>query len=115
MEELLKDPSVQTAVVVLIVTAINVLIAYIKQKWPNQAALVEKNWCYIQPAIEAAILKAREATRNRGAEAFLSAIISEATVMFADKYELLEGKPASDSEIIAARAEITKAVNNVTK
>ena len=115
MQELLNNPAIQTAVVLLVVTALNALVAWIKQKWPNQAALVEKNWCYIQPAIEAAISKAREATRNRGSDKFLSAIISEATVTFADKYELLEGKPASDGEIIAARAEITKVVNNVTK
>lgn len=113
MQELLKDPSVQTAVVVLIVTAINVLVAYIKQKWPNEAAIIEKNWCYIQPAVEAAIAKAQEAIRNKASATALSAIISESVTMFADKYKLLEGKQASTAEISAARSEIAKAVDSV--
>ena len=116
MEELLKDPSVQTAVVVLIVTAINVLIAYIKQKWPTQAALVEKNWCYLQPAVSAAIAAASESLKaGDKTNTALSNIVSKSLTQFADQYKLFEGKDASDSELIAARNEIASAVKKVTE
>ena len=113
MQDILNNAAIQTAVVLVIVTALNALVAFINQKFPTQSALVEKNWCYIQPAVETAIAKAQEATRNRESTAVLSAIISESVTMFADKYELLEGKKASLAEINAARSEIAKAVDSV--
>ena len=114
MQELLNNPAIQAAVVLVIVTALNALVSVIKQKFPTQAALVEKNWCYLQPVVGAAIDKVSAAIKTNGvAPAFASAIIAESLTKFVDQYRLFEGKDASTAEITAARAEITAAVNKV--
>jgi hypothetical protein len=111
MEELLNNPLIQAAIVTVIVTAMNAVVALIKQKFPTQAALVESNWCYLQPVVEAAIAKAKDCHAAAGfTNSDVSAIITKALSDFAESYKTLEGKPASPDEIAAARAEISGAV-----
>ena len=109
MNELLQNPAVQAALVTLIVIVLNALVAFIKQKFPTQAALVESNWCYLQPVVQAAIVAAKE--RAQGITgAVVANIISKSLDDFAEAYKTLEGKEASVKEISAARSEIANAV-----
>lgn len=113
MNELLSNPAVQAALVFAIVTALNALVAWLKQKFPTQAALVESNWCYLQPVVEAAIAKAKVCHADAGngvTNSAVSAIVTKALADFAESYRTLEGKAASAKEISAARAEIAGAV-----
>jgi len=109
MDELLSNPLIQAALVTVIVTALNALVVFLKQKFPTQAALVEANWCYLQPVVTAAIAAAKaQATGITGTA--VGNIIAKALDDFSQAYKTLEGKEASAKEISAARAEITNAV-----
>lgn len=112
MNELLSNEAVQTALIVVIVTALNALVAWLKIKFPTQSASVEANWCYLQPAVEGAIAAAQTAVSNSAFGGGVAAgIVTKALTEFADSYRKLEGKEASASEIKAARVEITAAVS----
>ena len=115
MNELLQNEAVQTALVVVIVTALNALVAWLKMKFPSQSARVEANWCYIQPAVESAMAAAKDAVAKSSFGGNAAAgIVSKALTEFADAYRKLEGKDASAAEIKAARVEIASAVDRVT-
>ena len=109
MNELLNNPLIQAALVTLIVTGLNALVAFLRQKFPTQAALVEANWCYLQPVVTAAIAAAKaQATGITGAA--VGNIIAKALDDFSVAYKTLEGKDASSKELSAARTEIASAV-----
>ena len=115
MNELLSNPAVQLAAVALIVTALNALVAWIKIKFPTQAALVESNWCYLQPAVEAAIAAGKKASSNGTLTGGVAAtIVLSALSDFGASYKKLEGKAATDAEMDAARTEITTALARET-
>ena len=109
MNELLQNPLIQAALVTVIVTALNALVVFLKQKFPTQTALVESNWCYLQPVVTAAIAAAKsQAAGITGAA--VGNIIAKALDDFSQAYKTLEGKEASGKEISAARTEIAAAV-----
>lgn len=109
MEELLNNPLIQAAIVTVIVTAMNAVAALIKQKFPTQAALVESNWCYLQPVVTAAIAAAKAQAAGITGTA-VGNIIAKALDDFSQAYKALEGKEASGKELSAARTEIAAAV-----
>ena len=116
MQELLSNTAVQAAIAGVIVVLLNTFVAYIKTKFPTQAALVEKNWCYLQPAVEAAIAKAEALVKENGkltAVSSVSSIVANGVLQFMDQYAKLEGTAASTAEVAAARAEIVEAVNKI--
>lgn len=111
MNELLNNPAVQAALVTLIVIVLNALVAFIKQKFPTQAALVEANWCYLQPVVTAAIAEAKKASGGAGISGgTLGVILAKALDDFASAYKTLEGKDATAKELSAAKTEIAVAV-----
>ncbi len=112
MNELLSNPAVQTALITVIVIGLQALATWLKQKFPTQAASVEANWCYLQPAVEYALIRVQAASVS-GAVPY-AAIIAQAVTQFADSYRKLEGKDASTAELNAARTEITAAVSRAT-
>jgi len=109
MNELLNNPLIQAALVTLIVTGLNALVAFLKQRFPTQAALVEANWCYLQPVVTAAIADAKAQAVGITGTA-VGSIVAKALEDFTQAYKTLEGKEASDKEIGAARIEIANAV-----
>lgn len=115
MNELLSNPAVQTALVVAIVAGLNAFVAWLKQKFPTQAASIEANWCYLQPIVEYAMQAAKMSlSRGVGNGTPADDIISKAVAEFSASYRKMEGKDATVKEIAAARAEITSAVSRVT-
>lgn len=115
MNELLSNPAVQAALVLAIVTGLNALVAWLKQKFPTQAASVEANWCYLQPIVAAAMQKAKAAVdKSSFGSSVATGIVSQALVDFVDSYRKFEGKDATAAEINAARAELTSAVERAT-
>ena len=115
MNELLQNQAVQTALVTVIVVALNALVVWLKQKFPTQTALVESNWCYLQPVVDAAITNARTAlTTGNGDNTSMNNIIARAFVDFCDSYRKFEATDVVPASVqTAARAEITNAVANV--
>jgi len=115
MNELLANPVIQTAVVLLLVKVITALVDWLKAKFPTQAASVESNWCYLQPVVEAAMKTAQAAMgKSSFSGKAVGDIIAKSLAEFADQYRKLEAKEASDAELAAARNEITAAVERVT-
>ena len=115
MKELLANEAVQTALVVVIVTALNALVNWLKRKFPTQAASVESNWCYLQPVVEAAMNEARAAMgKSAFGHSAATGIVSKALVDFVDAYRKFEGKYPAVAELDAARAEIADAVERET-
>ena len=115
MNELLSNPAVQTALVLVIVTGLNALVAWLKNKFPTQSARVEANWCYLQPVIIGAIAEAQNAVAKSSFNSSAAvAIATKALTEFADSYRLLEGKTATTAELESAHAEITSAIARVT-
>lgn len=115
MNELLSNPSVQTALVLVIVTGLNALVAWLKQKFPTKSAQIEANWCYLQPVVTAAMTAAQDAMAKPSFGSSVAAnIVSKSLSEFCDSYRLLEGKDATAAEIAAARSEIVSAVSRVT-
>jgi len=115
MNELLSNQAVQTALIAAIVIGLNALTAWLKQKFPTQAAQVEANWCYLQPVVDTAMAYAQNAVNTSTGNATLySSIIGQALTQFADSYRKLEGKDATAAELNAARNEIAAAVARVT-
>lgn len=112
MNELLSHPYVQTALVLVIVTGLNALVAWLKQKFPTQVALVESNWCYLQPLVLAAIVQAKAAGSRANLDGGVGGKILLATLaQFEETYLKLEGKRPTSAELNAARNEITAAIN----
>lgn len=115
MNELLSNPTVQTALIAAIVVGLNALVAWFKKTFPTLAASVDSNWCYIQPLVEQAMAKAQYAfSKSTFSFAGITEIIDQSVIEFKDSYRKLEGKDATAKEIEAARAEITAAVARVT-
>lgn len=116
MEELLSNPAVQAALVVAIVTGLNMLVAWLKSRFPTQVALVDANWCYIQPLVIAVMDKAKAyATRaDLDAGAGMKIVLS-ALAEFEATYQKLENKLPTAAEMNAAREEFTAAINRVVK
>lgn len=115
MNELLSNPAVQTALVLAIVTGLNALVAWLKQKFPTQSARVESNWCYLQPVVEYAMACAKNAAATSGGTAVvLDGIVSRSLAEFSASYRKLEGKDVPAADLVAARNEITAAVLRVT-
>lgn len=122
MNELLSNPAVQTAVIVLVtalaglfVAAVNYATNWLKSKFPTQSALIESNYCYIQPRVESALASVAKArTQGTLSGAVVSNIILTEVSDFISKYYKLEGKDATNAEIAAARADITTALARET-
>ena len=115
MTELLNNPAIQAALVVVIVTALNALVAWLKKTFPTQAASVEANWCYLQPLVEGAMAAANRAIGSGSVltGTNVAAIVEDAVTAFKAQYKQLEGKSATSWEIESARNELLKAVARV--
>ena len=112
MNELLNNAAVQTALVTLIVVALNALVVWLKSK--TKGSLVESNWCYLQPIVAAFIKAAQEAVAKPDTVAgTYNSIIAKSLTEFADQYNLFEGKAPTETEIAAARAELVAALQRV--
>jgi len=115
MNELLSNPAVQAALVVVIVTVLNGLVAWLKQKFPTQAASIDANWSYIHPIVDTAMAKAQSAVEKRtGGASVMLQIAAQGVADFCDSYNRFEGKPPTTAEIKAARTEIENALARVT-
>lgn len=110
MNELLSNPTVQAALGMLIIVALQSLTAWLKLKFPTETKLVDSNWCYIQPILDAAINQAAQKNPNNPVQSILLRSVTD----FVDSYRKLEGKEPTTAEINAARNEIAAAVARVT-
>ena len=112
MNELLNNVQVQTALITLIVLALNALAQWIKSK--TRGSLLEYVWCYAQPIIATFIAAAREVMQEGGeGSAAIRNIMDKSLVEFADNFELFEGRPPTEAEIAAVRNELVAQLKRI--
>lgn len=114
MNELLINPSVQAALVALMVVGLNALAAWINSK-VSTTAIVNEWWCYIQPVADAV----REEALKELAASNLSAsvwgqIIQKGVVSFSDQYRTNEGKEPTKTQISAVSVELEEVIGRAT-
>ena len=112
MNELLNNVQIQTALIALIVLALNALGQWLKSK--TRGSLLEYVWCYAQPVIATFIAAAREVMQDGGeGSAAIRSIMDKSLAEFADNFELFEGRPPTEAEIAAVRAELVAALQRI--
>ena len=112
MNELLNNEAVQTAVIALIVLALNAMAQWLKSK--TRGSLLEYVWCYAQPVIATFIAAAREVMQEGGERsAAIRRIMDKSLVEFADNFELFEGRPPTEAEIAAVRNELVTQLKRI--
>lgn len=101
----------------LVVTLLQAATTFIKRRFPSNAALVESNWCYIQPLVDTAIYRAQSAAAGTTsiADNVALKILADAVREFKSTYAKFEGKPASVKEIDAVHAEIADVIQRTIR
>ena len=114
MNELLSNPTVQAALVAVVVVALKALATWINSKVSYTAQLNEY-WCYVHPVIASALDQAQAAVQaGTWGTAVLRDISTKSLVELADTFRKFEGKEISGTLLAAASDEIEKALAKVS-
>ena len=114
MNELLNNPTVQAALVAVVVVALKALATWINSK-VSYTAQVNEYWCYIQPVFASALDQAQAAVQaGTWGTAVLRDISTKSLVELADTFRKFEGKEISGTLLAAASDEIEKALAKVS-
>lgn len=112
MNELLNNVQIQTAIITLIVLALNALAQWLKSK--TRGSLLEYVWCYAQPVVATFIAAAREVMQDGGeGTTTICGIMDKSLAEFANNFELFEGRPPTKAEIAAVRNELVAQVKRI--
>ena len=106
MTDILNNEAVQTALIALIVVALNALAQWVRSK-VSYTKIVNDYWCYIQPVAEAVrgeIVKSLEG--GTLSTTVMGAIVQRALAQFADSFRLNEGKQPTATQIAAVETEL---------
>ena len=106
MTDILNNEAVQTALIALIVVALNALAQWVRSK-VSYTKIVDDYWCYIQPvaeAVRAEVLKSLgDATLSTSV---VGQIVQRGLVQFIEAYRANEGKEPTMTQIAAVSAEL---------
>jgi len=112
MNELLANEAVQTALVVVIVTGLNALAAWVKGL--TKTGIVNEYWSYVQPVADAVMKEVAELARKaQASESAIKAAVSRGVVQFADTYAKHEGAAPTVRQLNAVEAELQDAAGRV--
>ena len=114
MNQLLSNEAVQTALIALIVVALNALAQWVRSK-VSHTKIVDDYWCYIQPVAEAVrveIVKSLEG--GTLSTTVMGAIVQRALAQFADSFRLNEGKQPTATQIAAVETELVDVAERAT-
>ena len=106
MTDILNNEAVQTALIALIVVALNALAQWVRSK-VSYTKIVDDYWCYVQPvaeAVRAEVLKSLgDATPSTSV---VGKIVQRGLVQFIEAYRANEGKEPTMTQIAAVSAEL---------
>ena len=106
MTDILNNEAVQTALIALIVVALNALAQWVRSK-VSHTKIVDDYWCYIQPvaeAVRAEVLKSLgDATLSTSV---VGQIVQRGLVQFIETYKANEGKEPTATQIAAVGIEL---------
>lgn len=103
---ILNNEAVQTALIALIVVALNALAQWLRGM-VSHTKIVDEYWCYIHPLAEAVrgeIVKSLEG--GTLSTTVMGAIVQRALAQFADSFRLNEGKQPTATQIAAVETEL---------
>ena len=106
MTDILNNEAVQTALIALIVVALNALAQWVRSK-VSYTKIVDDYWCYVQPVAEAVrgeVLKSLgDATLSTSV---VGKIVQRGLVQFIETYKANEGKEPTMTQLAAVSAEL---------
>jgi len=106
MTDILNNEAVQTALIALIVVALNALAQWVRSK-VSYTKIVDDYWCYVQPVAEAVrgeVLKSLgDATLSTSV---VGQIVQRGLVQFIEAYRANEGKEPTMTQLAAVSAEL---------
>ena len=106
MNELLSNPTVQAALVAVVVVALKALATWINSK-VSYTAQVNEYWCYIQPVAEAVrdeVLKGLK--ESQLTTSVLGDIVQRGVVQFIEAYKANEWREPTKHQIDAVTFEL---------
>ena len=114
MNELLSNPTVQAALVAVVVVALKALATWINSKVSYTAQLNEY-WCYVHPVIASALDQAQVAVKaGTWGTVIMRNLAAQSLAELADTFRKFEGKEISGTLLAAASDEIEKALAKVS-
>ena len=104
--DILNNEAVQTALIALIVVALNALAQWVRSK-VSYTKIVDDYWCYIQPVagvVRTEVLDALKASTLSTSVA--GQIVQRGLVQFIETYKANEGKEPTMTQLAAVSAEL---------
>jgi hypothetical protein len=106
MMDILNNEAVQTALIALIVVALNALAQWVRSK-VSYTKIVDDYWCYIQPVAEAVRAEVLDALKaSTLSTSVVGAIVQRGLVQFAESFRLNEGREPTATQIAAVGIEL---------
>lgn len=110
MDSVLSNEAVQSAIIALIVVALNALAQWVRSK-VSHTKIVDEYWCYIQPVAELVRAEAVEALEDgTAATSVLAAIVQKGLATWADSFRLNENKDPTVTQLAAVAGELESVV-----
>jgi hypothetical protein len=110
---ILNNEQVQTALIALIVVALNALAQWVRSK-VSHTKIVDDYWCYVQPVAEAVRVEAVKALAESQADTpTLKAILTRGLAKWADSFRLNERKEPTATQIAAVETELAQVIEAV--
>ena len=103
---ILENEEVRSALIALIVVALNALALWVRAQ-VSHTKIVNEYWCYVQPVAEA--VRAEVVKSLQGgtlSTTVMGAIVQRALVQFADSFRLNEGKQPTATQLSAVQNEL---------
>ena len=106
MTDILNNEAVQTALIALIVVALNALAQWVRSK-VSYTKIVDDYWCYIYPAAEAVRNEVLDGLRDaKLSTSILGQIVQRGVVQFIETYKANEGKEPTMTQLAAVNFEL---------
>ena len=106
MTDILNNEAVQTALIALIVVALNALAQWVRSK-VSFKKIVDEYWCYVQPVAGVVRTEVLDALKSSTlSTSVLGAIVQRGLVQFTESFRLNEGREPTATQIAAVGIEL---------
>jgi hypothetical protein len=106
MDSILSNEAVQSAIIALIVVALNALAQWVRSM-VSHTKIVDEYWCYIQPVAEIVREEAVKALKDgTAATSVFAAIVQKGLATWADSFRLNENKDPTGTQLAAVSGEL---------
>ena len=109
---ILQNEQVQTALIALIVVALNALAQWVRSK-VSYTKIIDDYWCYLQPVVEVVRQEVADVLKNNNnAEtSVFRAILSKGLAAWIDSYRANERKEPTATQLAAIASELEEVID----